>query len=267
MSGRNWVPQEVDVEEPSVARFVDYLLGGSHNFAADRRLGDQVTAALPWLRDTIWHARSFLRRAVLFMIDNGVRQFLDLGSGIPTMGNVHEVAQRAEPTARVVYVDWDPVVSAHSDLLLADNDRATMIQADLCAPETVLSAAANQGLLDVTQPIGLVMVGAFHFVPEEQHPLEIMAGYREGLPSGSYLALSHISPHHSPDDVAAAVAVSQRSPERLHPRSRAEILALFSGFDLVEPGLVSTPLWRPESPDIAQGADRSVIIAGVGRKP
>ncbi len=268
MTEQTWAPQGVDPERPSGARIYDYLLGGGHNFAVDRELGKRLMAALPGAQESARLNRAFLRRAVLFLISSGVRQFLDLGSGIPTVGNVHEIAQQADEQARVIYVDKDPVAVAHSRLLLEGNERANAIQADMCEPDGILQAAETRRLLDFDEPIGLLMVGVVHFLSDEQRPLDVVAAYREQLIPGSYLALSHFTADSRPEDMAAAVEVSKHSSERLHPRSRPEILALFTGFDLVEPGVVSTPLWRPESSDdLGLDADRSEIFAGLGRKP
>ena len=268
MAERGRVPEGVDIEVPSAARIYDYLLGGGHNFAADRQLGEKFAAALPGARDVARLNRAFLRRAVLFLVSSGVRQFLDLGSGIPTVGNVHEIAQQADEQARVVYVDKDPVAVAHSRMLLEGNEQAAMVQADMCEPESVLQAAGTGQLLDFDAPVGLLMVGVFHFVPDELGPREIVAGYRDRLAAGSYLALSHFTADTRPEEIAATVEVMKRSADPIYPRSREEIIALFAGFDLVEPGVVSTPLWRPESPaELELDAEHSEILAGVGRKP
>jgi len=268
MSGPSWVPAGLDVDQPSGARIYDYLLGGGHNFALDRAVGEQLMAALPGADHVARLNRSFLRRAVLSMVSSGVRQFLDLGSGIPTVGNVHEIAQHADEQARVVYVDWDAVAAAHSELLLEGNERATMVQADMCVPDTILEAAETRRVLNFDEPIGLLMIGVLHFVPDEQRPGDIVAAYRDRLAAGSYLAMSHFTADTRPEEMAAAVEVSKRSSEQLCPRSREEITALFAGFDLVEPGLVSTALWRPDSPvELGLDADHSEIYAGVGRKP
>ena len=199
-------------------------------------------------------------------MSEGVRQFLDLGSGIPTVGNVHEIAQQVDEQARVMYVDREAVAAAHSRLLLDGNEHATLIQADIREPDTILEAAETRRLLDFDEPIGLLMLSVLHVVPDEQRPGDIVAAYRDRLPVGSYLALSHATFDFRPEEVAK---VSRRADDQFYPRSREEILALFAGFDLVEPGLVNTALWRPDSPEaLGAGAERSeVYYAGVGRKP
>ncbi|GGM33654.1 hypothetical protein GCM10012275_01320 [Longimycelium tulufanense] len=252
---------------PSAARVYDYLLGGGHNFAADRELAERFARALPGSRDIARLNRAFLRRGVLFLIENGIRQFLDIGSGIPTVGNVHEIAQAVDPTIRVVYVDNEPVAVAHSQLLLEHNDRAAAVEADLVHPDGVLDHPAVHGLLDLDQPLGLLMVGVFHFVPPERAPLELLARYRERLAPGSYLALSHFTADTRPAEMAAMVEVMSNSRDPIHPRTRAEIAELFTGFELVNPGVVPTADWHPVAPaDDVAGPEREQIYAGVGRK-
>ena len=264
----DWVPRGVDVTVPNVARVYDYWLDGSHNFAVDRAMCDEVQQVLPAVRDVARIQRSFLRRAVLFMVDSGIRQFLDIGSGIPTVGNVHEIAQRVHPECRIVYVDKEPVAIAHSGLLLTGNDRATAIQANMRDVEDILDHPQTTRLLDLTQPIGLLMVGLLHFVPDSWDPVGILARYRDRLASGSYLALSHVTADGNPTGLTEAVQLYQNTPESLHLRSHDEVLRLFDGFELVEPGLVGCALWRPSGPgDISDSADMNTITyGGAGRK-
>jgi S-adenosyl methyltransferase len=263
----SWVPEGLDLERPSGARIYDYLLGGGHNFAHDRELAERFLQAQPNAREIARLNRAFLRRAVLFMIENGIRQFLDLGSGIPTVGNVHEIAQQADPGARVVYVDYEEVAVAHSELLLQGNERATIVQADLTRPDDVLEHSETRRLLNFTEPIGLLAVGVFHFVAPEKGPGAIVAAYRDALVPGSYLGLSHFTADMMPAEMARVVEVMKHSRDPMYPRSRAEITELFDGFDIVEPGIVATSLWRPESPtDTSDDPGRAGILAGVGRK-
>ncbi|SDD60923.1 SAM-dependent methyltransferase [Actinokineospora iranica] len=263
----DWVPQGIDLERPSAARLYDYLLGGGHNFAHDRELAERFLVAQPNAREIARHNRAFLRRSVLFMIQNGVRQFLDLGSGIPTVGNVHEIAQEADPTARVVYVDYEEVAYAHSALILADNPLATIVQADLTRPGDVLNAPETVGLLDFTEPIGLLMAGVFHFVAPEKNPQKIIADYRDAIAPGSYLAFSQFTRDLMPAEMDRIVEVMKSSRDPMYPRSRPEITELFDGFDILEPGIVPTALWRPDT-GLYDGDDpkRAGIYAGVGRK-
>ncbi|GLZ33899.1 hypothetical protein Lesp02_60870 [Lentzea sp. NBRC 105346] len=261
----SWVPEGVDTGLPSAARLYDYLLGGGHNFAADRALAEKFLKAQPNARTIARLNRAFLRRAVLFLIDNGIRQFLDLGSGIPTVGNVHEIAQKADPDARVVYVDFEDVAVAHSRLILEHDDRATIIQEDMTEPEAVLEAARKSGLIDFSQPVGVLTVGVFHFVSPERDPARVIAAYRDAVAPGSYLAFSQFTQDLQPEEMAGIVEVMKKSMNPMYPRTKAEISGLFSGFDIVEPGVVPLPLWRPEGPNDDDPA-KAGIFAAVGRK-
>jgi hypothetical protein len=261
-----WVPDEVNLELPSSARIYDYLLAGGHNFKNDREAAERLLKVVP-ARDMARLNRGFLRRAILFLVEAGIRQYLDLGSGIPTVGNVHEVAHAADPSCRVLYVDIEPIAVAHSELLLADNDNASVIRADLREPETILAAPETRRLLDFEQPLGLLMVGVIQFVPDRDDPWDIVARYRDGLAPGSYLAMSHFTPDGMPEQMAKAVEVFKNTQEPAHPRTYNQVMRLFDGFELVEPGLVYTAQWRPESPDDpGDHPERSNLYAAVGRK-
>ena len=261
----SWVPEGVDTGMPSAARLYDYLLGGGHNFAADRALAEKFLQAQPNARAIARLNRAFLRRSVLFMIERGIRQFLDLGSGIPTVGNVHEIAQKADPETRVVYVDFEEVAVAHSQLILEHDPRATVIQEDMTKPADVLAAARHSGLLDFTQPVGVITAGVFHFVPPQADPNAIVAAYRDAVPSGSYLAVSQFTQDLQPEEMARVVEVMKKSQNPMYPRTKAEIEALFAGFELEEPGIVPTPLWRPEGTN-TDDPGKAGIYAAVGRK-
>jgi hypothetical protein len=260
----NWVPIGIDTGLPSAARIYDYLLGGGHNFAVDRELAEQFLRAQPNARAIARHNRSFLRRAVLFLIGQGIRQFVDLGSGIPTVGNVHEIARRAAPEARVVYVDFEDIAVSHSSLLLEDDPLATIVQEDLTRPAAVLDAAVRTGLVDLAEPLGLLAVGVLHFVPPERDPNGVLAAYRDAVVSGSHLAVSHFTSDLQPREMAGIVEVMERSANPLFPRSSAEIGEFLAGFDVVEPGVVPAPLWRPEREH--DDAAKAGILAAVGRK-
>ncbi len=263
-----WVPHDVDKIVPSAARVYDYWLGGAHNFAIDREMANKVEQAVPGARDAVRINRSFLRRVVLFMVDSGIRQFLDIGSGIPTVGNVHEIAQRADRECRIVYVDTEAVAVAHSELLLEGNDRATAIQANLHDVEEILDHPEIKRLLDFDQPIGLLMLSLVHFLPDSGDPLGIVARYRDRLVTGSYLALSHVTADGDPAGLTEALQYYQNTPEPLYLRSHKEVLRLFAGFELVEPGLVGCAFWRPSGPgDTSDSAEmNTVYYGGVGRK-
>jgi hypothetical protein len=214
--------------------------------------------------------RAFLRRAVKFLGTVAIDQFLDLGSGIPTSGNVHEIAQRANLGARVVYVDIDPVAIAHSKAILAGNDNASIVDADLREPEKILAHDTVGQLIDLSRPAGLIVMAVLHFVSDAENPWQIMAALRDALAPGSYLVLGHATDEgNKPKAAQAAETAYNRSvATQLHLRSRAEIMRLFEGFDLVEPGLVYASTWRPDSPeDVQEDLVDYGTLVGVARKP
>lgn len=267
MERPSWAPAEVDVDRASAARMYDYYLGGSHNFAADRDMAQQAIEILPELPQNMRTNRAFLRRAVRFLVDAGVRQFLDIGSGIPTAGNVHEVAQRASPDVRVVYVDSDPVAVAHSRAILAGDESTGVVQADLRQPDQVLSDPELRRLLDLDKPIAVLMAAVLHFVPDADDPRALVERYRQAIAPGSYLVLSHGTDEDLPDESSRMLALYARSASPLTARSRAEVTDLLSGFELVEPGVVYLPFWRPDSSeDIEDHPERCAAFAAVGRK-
>jgi hypothetical protein len=258
----DWIPDEINVDVPSAARVYDFLLGGGHNFAADRAVGEIVLRVQPQGRQIASSNRAFLSRAVRYLVDQGITQFLDLGSGIPTVGNVHEVAQQANPDCRVAYVDYDPVAVAHSQLMLRGNDKATVIDADLTQPEQVLDSPDVHKFIDFNEPIGLLMVAVFHFVPDEKRPSDIVAKYRSVLPTGSFLALSHLTADQMPGESVGVVEAMRNSRDPMFFRSYGEVAPLFDGFDLVPPGVVNASRWHADG--IAD--DQDGIYVGVGRK-
>ncbi|MFJ9626404.1 SAM-dependent methyltransferase [Streptomyces sp. NPDC101175] len=268
MPGSAGLPQGIDPDKASVARMYDAMLGGEHNFAIDREALAAFTAIDPQVRTLARANRDFLGRAVRFLVASGVRQFIDLGSGIPTQGNVHEVAQAAGPGARVVYVDNDPVAVAHSASLLADNPDADIVDGDIRRPEEVLSAPQLRKLIDFDQPVAVLMITILHFITPDEDPAGIVAAFRDALPGDGWLALSHATNQDRPD-TAAAVGKLYRSKATspVTARSRDEISGLFDGFDLVEPGLTYVPLWRPDAEDeIPENPSEYWVYAGVGRK-
>ncbi|QFZ21640.1 SAM-dependent methyltransferase [Saccharothrix syringae] len=271
MSDLDWVPEGIDTTVPSVARSYDYLLGGAHNLAVDRAMAEKVVAALPGTRDLVRLNRAFLRRAVTHLVGCGVRQFLDIGSGIPTVGNVHEVAQAADPRCRVVYVDKDPVAVAHGRLLLADDPNSTAVQADLRDPDDLLGRPEVTGMLDLDEPVALLLLLVVHFLTPEERPGELLARYRDRLAPGSFMVVSHGTADGRPEIMRQAADQVRRSRSRdnLVYRSRAEVHALFDGYELVEPGVVGCALWRPAGAgDIANRAeDNTQVWVGVGRTP
>ncbi|RJQ80808.1 hypothetical protein D5S17_07100 [Pseudonocardiaceae bacterium YIM PH 21723] len=268
----SWVPDDIDITVPSVARVYDYLLGGGHNFAADRKLAAQVMAMDPSFQHVARISRAALGRMVQLMAGQGIRQFLDIGSGIPTVNNVHEIAREVVPDCRVAYVDRDPVAVAHSELLLADDPRTMMLRADIRQPEHILDNPDVNRLIDFDQPVGLLFLMMLHWVPDADDPQAIVGQYRDRLVSGSYLAITHVGTDHDTMDKLPEVEDAIRrsgSREHLFKRDADQVRALFGDFDLLEPGIVGCGEWRPNSPgDISDyAAGNQIIYAGVGRKP
>lgn len=247
MESPSWAPDGLDLDRPSAARVYDYYLGGSHNLAVDRELARHAIDLWPELPRLMQANRAFLRRAVRYLADQGITQFLDIGSGIPTVGNVHEVAQAAVPGARVVYVDVDPVAVAHSRAILDGDDRTDVVQADLRDVDAVLGDPRATRLLDLSQPVGVLMVALLHFVPPESDPAAVIARYRDAMAPGSHLAVSHATHEGEPDQAGPHTRLYRRTGTPMTMRSRAEVATLLTGFDLVEPGIVFLTEWRPEA--------------------
>ncbi len=265
-------PDDPDAR-PSPARMYDYFLGGSHNFPADRAAAEQIIALGSDVILVAQANRAFLRRAVTYLSEQGITQFLDLGSGIPTVGNVHEVAQGIRPDAHVVYVDIDPVAVTHSASLLAGNPTASVIQADARDSESILNHPEVRRLLDFSRPLGLLMVGFLYFIQDDADAERLVRSLRDALAPGSYVVISHALSEYAeaaPSDlVEEAEAVYNRSTNPYRLRSWSQIAQFFDGLELVEPGLVDLPLWHPEGPDdiFLDDPGRSAFVAGVGRKP
>ncbi len=227
-------PENIDLDKPNAARVYDYYLGGDHNFAIDRQMAEDAIRMWPELPLIMQANRGFLRRAVQYCVGQGIRQFLDLGSGIPTGGNVHEVAQQEAPGTRVVYVDTDPVAVAYSKNLLRVNPDATIVRADLRDPDQVLGAPEVAELLDLSQPVALMMVAVLHFVGDEAQPYKIVCRYRDALASGSFLILSHATDEGRPDVAPShANLYRERTSTPLTMRPRAAIKSFFEGFEPV----------------------------------
>ncbi|WP_016701221.1 SAM-dependent methyltransferase [Actinoalloteichus spitiensis] len=244
-------PPGVDVSQPNPARMYDYALGGAHNFAVDRDAFDRLAEIDPDAPLVGRTNRAFLRRAVRYCLGRGVRQFLDLGSGIPTEGNVHEIAQTAAPDARVVYVDNEPVAVSHTRQILRGNDLADIVPADMRDVREVLAAPETRRQLDLDQPVALMMVAVLHYVSDQDDPAAVIAAYREHLPPGSVLVLSHTtSDQANPELVAELERLFSDSPNPVTHRTEAEVRALLAGTQLVDPGLVWTPLWRPDGREL-----------------
>jgi hypothetical protein len=263
----SWAPPEVDIDRPSPARMYDFFLGGWHNFPVDRQMAAQVIQAVPDFWRTAQANRAFLRRAVRHLIHAGIRQFLDLGSGIPTVGNVHEVAQAAAPSARVVYVDADPVAVAHSTALLTHNPNACAVRADIRHPAAIIHHRQVIEMLDLQQPIGILMTSVLHFIPDADHPQQIIAQFQQAIHPGSFLVLSHGTSQTRPDEGAELLRLFQRTAHPLIDRNRGQILTLLSGLDLIDPGLVWAPQWRPDpTTDATEHPERTSVLAAVARR-
>jgi SAM-dependent methyltransferase len=264
----DWVPPEVDTKRANVARVYDYWLGGTHNFLPDQDLARALLAVEPNFRAIARANRAFLGRAVRFLAAAGIRQFLDIGSGIPTEGNVHEVAQHTAPGMRVVYADIDPIAVAHSKAILAGDASAASIEADLREPEKILTHHTVGPLIDFGQPTALLLVSVLPFIADAEDPWRIVATLRDALAPGSYLVLCHPTGDSKPGVAQAFEKVYNRSVTTSgHVRSRADISRFFDGFSLVDPGLVFMPQWRPDSPaDVPGDPSQFYGLAGVGRK-
>jgi S-adenosyl methyltransferase len=265
----DWVPDGVDVTVPDASRVYDYALGGVHNFEVDRRFWDRAEAAFPGAALVARANRAFLGRAVRRLSALGIRQFLDIGSGIPTLGNVHEVAQEASPDARVMYVDIDPIAVQQSRSLLAANPYARVIEGDLRDPDTILDHPEVRDLIDFTRPVAVLTVAVLHFVPDPAGPAAIVERLGKAMISGSYLVLSHLGPDESPAGRAAqetARRLYEGTPTPVVIRDRARIAALVGDdFDIVEPGVVAATSWHPD-PDEAADPPQPTALVAVARK-
>ena len=259
---------EIDPNRPSPARIYDFWLGGSQNFAIDRQVGQSAIAALPGLQDSIRANRAFLGRVVHHLTAHcGTTQFLDLGSGVPTVGNVHEVAQYINPNAKVVYVDIDPVAIAHARALLADVDGAEAMLADLRDPEAVLNHPLLRDTLDFSAPIAILMYAVLHFIPDTEHPAEIVRAYTARSAPGSYLALSHGAPDTGQlrEQDTMLSDYQQSTGVKFIKRDADQIRSWLTGLEVQPPGLVTINEWQPE-PDIE--APPFIAMYGVlARKP
>jgi SAM-dependent methyltransferase len=262
----SWVPPGVDTGRANVARVYDYWLGGSHNFLADKDVARSIMAVEPNTREGVRANRAFLGRAVRYLAASGIRQFLDIGSGIPTQGNVHEVAQQASAGARVVYADLDRVAVAHSRAILKGNPAAGAIEADLRDPQKILSSETVRSLIDLAQPTGLLLSCVLHFISDAEDPWQVVGTLRDALAPGSYLVLAHGTDQARPRVAQAAEKVYNRGvTTNIHMRSHADVLRFFDGFDLVDPGLVYIPQWRPDSPgDVPEDPSKFWVLVGVG---
>jgi hypothetical protein len=267
-------PPGIDITRPSVARVYDYFIGGKDNFAVDRMVAERSLQFVPDAEEAGRACRAFLGRAVRWLAgEAGIRQFLDIGSGLPTQNNVHQVAHEVDRSTRVVYVDNDPMVLAHGRALLADEVTTTIIQADLRQPDEILKHPVVHEYLDFTQPVGLLLLSILHHINDSEDPGQIAGVLREALPSGSYLAVIHFW---DPAEEHPEISVKVHEAERVFNetlgtgrwRTRDEIIAYLGDFELVEPGLVPLAEWRPDPYETIQQADSYyTMLCGLARKP
>lgn len=259
----------IDTSVPSIARIYDYFLDGKDNFACDRELAAELLRVAPEAKAMAQDNRAFLGRVVRYLAGRGVTQFLDIGTGLPTQSNVHEVAQEINPDTKVAYVDNDPVVLVHARALLADNPHTIVIDADVRDPDALLTDRALRELIDFDQPVAVLLVGILYFFPEEDRPFDIVAAFREAVAPGSYLALSHVVADEGPDELGQAQELYRSFLKRSGDarRTRAQVLSFFDGLEFVEPGLVPARHWRPDPGTTADtGGGARWILGGVGRK-
>jgi hypothetical protein len=264
-------PNAIDTSVAHPARRYNYWLGGKDNFAADRESADEIERHFPGMRIGVRANRDFLGRAVTFLTaEAGLRQFLDIGTGLPTADNTHEVAQRIAPDARIVYVDNDPLVMTHARALLTSSPegQTAYLERDLRAPETILDADLLQATLDLTRPIALMLIAVLHFVPGEGTAEPIVRRLIDALPSGSYVAATHFTMDFMPpEDKAVYQQILASGRADTWPRDRAEFTALFDGLELVDPGVVAVSEWRPAAGTELPDRRNVGILAAVGRKP
>ncbi|NUR26673.1 MAG: SAM-dependent methyltransferase [Catenulispora sp.] len=256
----------IDTSVAHIARVYDFFLGGKDNFPADREAAARILKGNPGMRDTCREQREFLRRAVRFLTHAGIRQFIDIGTGLPTQENTHEVAQAIAPEARVAYVDNDPIVLAHARVLMADQDhgRTIFIHADARDPKALLADPTLRTVIDFTQPIAVLLIGILHFMPDHDNPRALISALLDAVPAGSYLAISHGTPDFAPEVGGAVQAAYQTSAIPCRVRTAEEVMGLLAGVELVDPGLVLLAEWRPDGPVPANR--QRITYAAVGRK-
>ncbi|WP_188187055.1 SAM-dependent methyltransferase [Nonomuraea sp. SYSU D8015] len=266
MNNLSRVPRGINPHIPNAARMYDYYLGGKDNFAADREAAEKIMALGP-SREICLANRRFLGRAVRHVARQGIRQFVDVGTGLPNQNNVHEVARRIHPDARVVYVDYDPVVIVHARALLAGTDDAIMVvQADVREPASILDATETKRLIDFSEPVGVVFLGVLHCLTDADDPWGVVAAFRERMAPESALVISHLTDDAHPEIGVAAREVYEKADAPLVHRSREAVTRMFDGFDVLEPGVTHVAEWRPDEPWETELAGSEWWYVGVGRK-
>ncbi len=269
------VPPGIDATTPSPARLYDYYLGGSENFPADREAAEAIRARMPELADAAWANRGFHQRAAVWLAGSrGIRQFIDIGSGLPTQNNTHQAVQKVTTDARVVYVDNDPLVRVHASSLLTGEGSTALITADLRDPDSVLSHPQMRELIDFDHPVGLLMTAVLHFVADGSNPRGLVARYTAELAPGSYVALTHITADQKPPDAVRAILDSyENATEQIYMRTRAEVERLFDGLELVPPYEGAAPAvtyvgeWGAEDPGLADSDGSRWCYGAVARRP
>jgi hypothetical protein len=267
----DWAPEGIDVDIPNSARMYDYMLGGYHNFAVDREYAKRIEEAAPGSTAAVRANRAFVARSVRWLVDAGIRQFLDVGAGIPTLGNVHETAQAIAPESRVMYVDIDPVAIAHSKALLADNPLADALLADLREPGGILYAEQVVGLLDFGQPVAVLFNSMLHFITSDDELAGMLGAVREVLASGSYLTITHgtaVADQRTEQDGVIEIMEDTPTPG-IRLRSRDMLRSLLPGLEIVEPGIVPVTEWRPDHPDETVSSELAMrgMLSLVARQP
>jgi hypothetical protein len=255
------IPSDIRTDIAHPARVYDYWLGGKDNFAADREHGERALKLVPHMRVYARGNRQFLVRAVRFLCDAGIRQFLDIGAGLPTSPNVHEIAQQADPGSRVVYADNDPMVFLHAEALAVKGDKTIVVRADMRDVDDVLARAGK--LIDFRAPVGLMFVACLHHLEDKDDPAGLVVRYLDAMAPGSYLALSHITDDFAPEGFRRGKTEARDSGMTIAPRSKGAILRMFGGRDLVDPGLVLVSRWRPDSDQSDPNAEHVNAYGGL----
>jgi S-adenosyl methyltransferase len=274
MTETEHAPRGVDPTRPSPARLYDYFLGGTTNFAVDRAAAEHLKAAAPDLIDAVWANRGFHGRAAVWLADRGIRQFIDIGSGLPTQNNTHEAVHKVAPQARVVYVDNDPMVAAHADALLAEDGTTAVITADLRDPGALLAHPSLVALIDLAEPAGVLMTSVMHFVPDEMDPWGMVAEYMAAVAPGSYLVFSHATADNMPPRaVQASLDTYAKTTEPVYLRPKAEVERFFDGLELVpplsgaDPAVTYAGVWGADDPEAADSDGSRGFYCGVARRP
>ncbi|WP_433496568.1 SAM-dependent methyltransferase [Sphaerimonospora sp. CA-214678] len=264
----------INTAVPHPARVYDYLLGGKDNFAADREAAEKLIEVSPGTREGVRAHRAFLRRAVRHLVaEAGVSQFLDIGTGIPTQGNTHEIAQEVDPGARVAYVDNDPIVLVHGRALLKGSaaGTTTVIEADLRQPEAILSHPQVRDILDFTRPVAVILAGVLHFVTDEEDPYAAVERFKAAVPAGSHLLLSHVTLDFAPQvEEDEFTKPYDNSTAPMVPRTHADVLRFFDGWDVIDPGVVEVVKWRPDEDGHREhipGGGHAWAYGGIAIKP